>query len=74
MSLRDKVVHSTWMYTNDTRPGHVSSLRFRKRETETDDFSPDDLEQIREDLESLADRLSSASWNAVVPTEKRFSD
>jgi hypothetical protein len=70
MSTRDQIVHSTWLYTNSTRPGHVTGQRWRTRGPESRDWSSDQLETVREDLESLASELSSASWNAVRPPDK----
>lgn len=70
MSTRDQVVHSTWLYTNSTKPGHVTGQRWRTRGSESRDWNPDQLERVREDLESLANELSSASWNAVMPPDK----
>ncbi|WP_183093313.1 hypothetical protein [Nocardioides stalactiti] len=67
MSTRDQIVHSTWLYTNQTKPGHITGLRWRKRGEQRQDWSADQLEQVREDLEALADELSSAAWNATRP-------
>ena len=70
MRTRDLVVHSTWMITNSTQPGHVTGQRYRSRGVEKRDWHPDELEAIRENLESLESELSSAAWNAVMPPEK----
>lgn len=70
MSARDQVVHSTWMFTNFTKPGHVTGQRWRKRGVETKDWHPDQLEQLREDLEALGSELSSTAWNAVMPPDR----
>lgn len=70
MNQRDAVAHSTWLINNDTRPGHVTGQRYRRRNVEIRDWHPDELEQIREDLEAVYSRLISEPWNAVTPPEK----
>ena len=72
MGDRDKVVHSTWMVTNDTKPGCVTGQRWRLRSVEYQDWHPDELEGLREDLEALESELSSAAWNAVMPPEQHL--
>lgn len=72
MSTRDRVVHSTWMHTNFTKPGHITGIRWRRRGEERKDWSPDELEQVRDNLEALADELSGASWNANRPPVERM--
>ena len=72
MSARDQVVHSTWMFTNFTKPGHITGQRWRTRGVESRDWHPDQLEKVREDLEALESELSSAAWNAVMPPDKRL--
>lgn len=69
MRLRDQVVHSSWMFMNTTKRGHVTGQRFRPRGVERRDWHPDELEKVREDLEALANDLSTASWNAVMPPD-----
>lgn len=70
MSVRDQIVHSTWVFSNQTKPGHITGLRWRKRGEQRQDWHPDQLEQVRADLEALADELSSASWNATRPPDQ----
>lgn len=71
MSMRDVVAHSTWLINNDTKPGHVTGQRYRRRSVEIRDWHPDELEQIRVDLEAVYSRLISEPWNAIMPPEKR---
>ena len=68
MMKRDEVVHSTWMFTNDTPVGHVSSLRSRATGIEPNVWHPDDLETLRQELEDAMDDLSTLGWNAMTPT------
>lgn len=70
MKQRDQVVHSSWMRTNSTKPGHVTGQRWYRNREATRDWSMAELDQIIEDLRSLATELSSAAWNAVHPPEK----
>ena len=72
MRVRDQVVHSSWMFTNSTKRGHITGQRFRPRGVERRDWHQDELEKVREDLEALADDLSTASWNAVMPPDLHF--
>jgi len=70
MKLRDHVVHSTWIRTNSTEPGHVTGQRWYRKREETRDWTLAELDKIANDLEDLATELSSASWNAVKPPEQ----
>lgn len=70
MKLRDQVVHSTWIRTNSTKPGHVTGQRWYRDREEHRDWTVAELDQIAADLQSLATELSSASWNAVHPPEQ----
>ena len=70
MSARDLVVHSTWLITNSTKPGHVTGQRYRPRGEERRDWNPDQLEQVRKNLEAVTNALSSTAWNAVMPPDK----
>ena len=72
MSIRDLVVHSTWLITNSTKPGHVTGQRYRSRGAERREWHADQLEEVRENLESLESQLSSAARNAVMPPDKRL--
>lgn len=69
MKIRDQVVHSTWIRTNSTKPGHVTGQRWYRDRTATRDWTMADLDKVADDLQSLADELSSAAWNAVKPPE-----
>jgi hypothetical protein len=70
MSTRDQIVHSTWMFTNCTKPGYITGQRWRSRGVQQRDWHPDELEQVREHLETLVSELSSAAWIAVMPPDK----
>ncbi|PKQ22880.1 MAG: hypothetical protein CVT65_11065 [Actinobacteria bacterium HGW-Actinobacteria-5] len=72
MKLRDQVVHSTWIRNNSTKPGHVTGQRWYRNREATRDWTMDELDQIAKDLQSLANELSSATWNAVRPPEERI--
>lgn len=69
MKMRDQVVHSTWIRTNSTKPGHVTGQRWYRNRTATRDWTMAELDKIADDLQSLAAELSSAAWNAVKPPE-----
>jgi uncharacterized alpha-E superfamily protein len=71
MSVRDQVVHSTWMITNSTPPGHVTGQRFRRRSFEQKHWHPDQLENARANLEELRTKLSLTVWQAVNPPERQ---
>jgi len=62
---RDEVVHSVWLFTNQTPPGHVSGTRTRRSGTAQREWHPDDLEQLRQGLEDLELDLSIAVHNAL---------
>jgi len=70
MKLRDHVVHSTWIRTNSTKPGHVTGQRWYRNSEATRDWTMAELDEIADDLETLANELSSAAWNAVKPPEQ----
>jgi hypothetical protein len=70
MKLRDHVVHSTWIRKNSTKPGYVTGQRWYRNREDTRDWAMAELDQIADDLQALADELSSAAWNAVKPPEQ----
>jgi hypothetical protein len=62
---RDEVVHSVWLFTNQTTPGHVTGARTRRSGTTQREWHPDDLEQLRQDLEDVQFDISVAVHNAL---------
>ncbi|MCD4524022.1 hypothetical protein [Nocardioides sp. cx-173] len=70
MKLRDRVVHSTWIRKNSTKPGHVTGQRWYRNREETRDWTMAELDQIAHDLQALADELSTTAWNAIKPPEQ----
>jgi hypothetical protein len=62
---RDEVVHSVWLFTNQTTPGHVTGARTRRTGTAQREWHPDDLEQLRQDLEDVELDISIAVHNAL---------
>lgn len=70
MKLRDRVVHSTWIRKNSTKPGHVTGQRWYRNREETRDWTMAELDKIADDLLALANELSSGAWNAVKPPEQ----
>jgi len=72
MGARDQIVHSTWLYTNSTKPGHISGQRYRPGREERRDSSPDQLERVFETLEALEEELGRAAWNAVKPPHEQI--
>ena len=70
MKVRDHVVHSTWIRTNSTQPGHVTGQRWYRTREESRDWTMGELEKIAEDLQELAAELSRAAWNAVKPPDQ----
>jgi hypothetical protein len=72
MSTRDQIVHSTWLYTNSTKPGHITGQRYRPGREERRDWSPDQLERVRENIEALEEELGRAAWSAVKPPHEQI--
>lgn len=62
---RDEVVHSVWLFTNETTPGHITAARTRRSGTAQREWHPDDLEQLRQDLEDVELDISIAVHNAL---------
>lgn len=60
MKLRDHVVHSTWIRTNHTKPGHVTGQRWWRAREEGRDWSTAELDKIHADLESHAGEFGQA--------------
>lgn len=65
LEKRDQVVHSVWIVTNTTAPGHVRGTRTKASGSVSTDWSLKALEDVRVALEQIKLDLMVVSHNAV---------
>jgi hypothetical protein len=62
---RDNVVHSVWLFTNQTTPAHITAARTRRSGTAQREWHTDDLEQLRQDIEDVQLDISIEVHNSL---------